>query len=31
MKILVYGVGVMGCNPARNQLCAGKDDGRYLQ
>ena len=25
MKILVYGAGVLGCNLARNLLCAGKD------
>lgn len=26
MKILIYGAGVLGCNPARNLLRAGKDD-----
>lgn len=25
MKILIYGAGVLGCNPARNLLHAGKD------
>lgn len=25
MKILIYGAGVLGCNPARNLLRAGKD------